>query len=224
MENCLSAGGKEVLIKAVAQAIPTYSMSCFKLPRGLCEHINSIIRGFWWGNKDGKRKTCWVAWEEIIKPKIWGGLGFRDIELVNLALLAREAWRILNEPNSLSARILKAMYYPDVDFLDAKQGPAPSRVWRAILEGKDVFTQGISRRIGTGETTNIWSMNWLPRDGQLRPVSNSRPNAPQWVHELIDPVTLSWDQQKLQSFFYPMDAEVIRSIPLTTRRQEDFWA
>lgn len=160
----------------------------------------------------------------MIKPKIWGGLGFRDIELFNLALLARQAWRILNEPNSLSARILKAVYYPDVDFLDAAQGTSPSRVWRAIIDGKDVLAQGIIRRIGTCETTNIWSMNWLPRDGQLRPLSTSRPNAPQLVHELINPLNLSWDQQKLDLFFYPMDAEVINSIPLTTRRQADFWA
>jgi hypothetical protein len=46
MESCLSSGGKEVLIKSVAQAIPIYSMSCFKLPRGLCKHINSLLRNF----------------------------------------------------------------------------------------------------------------------------------------------------------------------------------
>jgi hypothetical protein len=43
LEQCLSAGGKDVLIKAVIQAIPTFSMSCFRLPRGLCQHINYII-------------------------------------------------------------------------------------------------------------------------------------------------------------------------------------
>ena len=58
LEQSLSAGGKEVLIKVVAQAIPTYSMSCFTLPRGLCHHINGLLCSFWWGSKDGKWKTC----------------------------------------------------------------------------------------------------------------------------------------------------------------------
>jgi hypothetical protein len=58
LEQCLSVGGKEVLIKSVAQAIPTYSMSCLKLPRGLCEHLTSLFRKFWWGSKDGKRRIA----------------------------------------------------------------------------------------------------------------------------------------------------------------------
>jgi hypothetical protein len=53
MEQLLSVGGKDILIKSVAQAVPTFSMSCFKLPRGLCDHINAMLRKFWWGNKEG---------------------------------------------------------------------------------------------------------------------------------------------------------------------------
>jgi hypothetical protein len=65
MEQSLSSGGKEVLMKAVAQAIPTYSMACFRLPRGLCQHIDGLLRSFWWGSKEGKRRTCWV----VLTPK-----------------------------------------------------------------------------------------------------------------------------------------------------------
>ena len=50
-EKLLSQAGREILIKAVVQAIPTYTMSCFKLPLGLCGDIESIIRKFWWGQK-----------------------------------------------------------------------------------------------------------------------------------------------------------------------------
>jgi len=59
----LSMGGKEILIKAVAQAIPSYTMSCFQLPQGLCENLESMMRRFWWGQKYQEAKMAWVGWK-----------------------------------------------------------------------------------------------------------------------------------------------------------------
>jgi hypothetical protein len=208
IEKSLSSGGKEVLIKAVAQVILTYSMACFRLPRGLCQHIDGLLRSFWWGSKEGKRRACWAAWEEMTKLKYLGGLGFRDIEMFNLALLARQAWRLLQELTSLSARVLKAAYYPDGDFLNANLGSSPSRVWRAIMDGKNVLEQGIIKRVGTGESINIWKTNWLPRDDLFKPVCGKLANPPQYVSELIN-ANGQWDLQLLWEIFIPMDMEVI---------------
>ena len=51
----LSQAGREVLIKSMIQVIPTYAMGCFKLPLGLCDYIEAMIKKFWWGQWD-----CWV--------------------------------------------------------------------------------------------------------------------------------------------------------------------
>ena len=55
-EKLLSQAGKEVMIKAVIQSIPTYSMSVFRLPLGLIKDIEAMICKFWWGNQDNKRR------------------------------------------------------------------------------------------------------------------------------------------------------------------------
>jgi hypothetical protein len=46
VERNMSAGAKEVMIKSVAQAIPTYTMEVFKLPAGLCDELTQLIRNF----------------------------------------------------------------------------------------------------------------------------------------------------------------------------------
>lgn len=50
-EKFLSQAGKEILIKAVVQALHTYCMSVFRLPQTLCKSLNSLMNKLWWGHK-----------------------------------------------------------------------------------------------------------------------------------------------------------------------------
>ena len=55
-----------------------------------------------------------MAWDVVTRPKYMGGMGFRDLEIFNLALLSRQAWGILNDEGSLSARIVKYVYFRNI--------------------------------------------------------------------------------------------------------------
>lgn len=54
-DKIFSSGGKETLIKAVAQAVPAYAMSVFRIPSGLCDDIQKVIANFWWAAKKDQR-------------------------------------------------------------------------------------------------------------------------------------------------------------------------
>jgi hypothetical protein len=118
-EKNLSFAGRGTLIKAVAQAIPTYLMSCFLLPKGMCNQLDSMISRFWWGSNMDNRKIHCVNLKKTCKQKNSGGMGFRDLGAFNEALLAKQGWRIMTEPLSLMASVFKAKYFPNNHFLKA---------------------------------------------------------------------------------------------------------
>lgn len=128
----LSKAGKEILIKAIAQTIPIYAMSCFKLPTVFCEDVERIIRNFWWGTSNSARGIPWKPWKDLCRPKSEGGLGFRDLALFHSALLSKQLWRIHCFPNSLLARCLKPRYCPTSSLWDSKVGFNPSYAWRSV--------------------------------------------------------------------------------------------
>lgn len=61
---------KEILLKYVVQALPVYTMSCFKLPKGLYKGISKKMARFWWrSNREKENKIHWLAWEKLTKAK-----------------------------------------------------------------------------------------------------------------------------------------------------------
>ncbi|KAL5827063.1 hypothetical protein ACOSQ4_018860 [Xanthoceras sorbifolium] len=149
--NIFSMGGKEVLIKAVAQAIPTFTMSIFQLPSALCNELCSMIMGFWWGATNGDKKISWVSKDKLCSPKICGGLGFKDLSLFNQALLGKQAWRNVMNKKSLMTRILKAKYFKQEDFLFVSLKQGSSHLWRSLIWGKSLLLKGLRWRVGNGE-------------------------------------------------------------------------
>lgn len=155
-EKFLPWAGKEILIKAVAQAIPTFAMGCFDLAKTLCDQLSTMICRYWWNQQEGNHKIHWLSWEKMILPKSKGGMGFRDIYGFNLAMRAKQGWRLLQNPDSLCAQILRAKYHPNSSCLDAKPKHGMSYTWRSILKGIDLLKKGVIWRVGDGSNLKIW--------------------------------------------------------------------
>lgn len=94
-------------------------------------------------------------------PKKEDGLGFRDIESFNIALLGKQIWCILQLPNSFS-RVLKGRYFATSDILHVDLSTKHTYVWKSLLEGRDLLRKGLRILIGDGKETSIWNDPWLP--------------------------------------------------------------
>ncbi|KAM1024483.1 hypothetical protein ACFX13_038479 [Malus domestica] len=142
-EQFLSPAGKEILIKAVATAMPNHAMSCFKLPIEVCRDIEKAIRSYWWRGSGASRGVHWTSWDRLMQKKSLGGLGFKDFQGFNMAFLGKIGWRLIIYPDSLLAKVRRDKYYPEKTFREATIGRGSSWGWKGILDARKVLDKGL---------------------------------------------------------------------------------
>ena len=218
----LSQAGKEVLIKFVIQAVPAYSMSCFKLPVGLCNDLERLIRKFWWGHREDQKKVHWVSWSKMCQPKSKGGLGFRDLRLFNEGLLGKQIWRLYHCRSSLFYRVFKTKFFPDCSILDSRVRTRGSYAWRNLLQARKVVHTSGLWRVGDGSNIKIWGDNWLvgSATGQILSPRHYFPEEAT-VSCLINQEQHEWKTQLIQHMFLPHKASSILGIPLSSHGSSD---
>jgi hypothetical protein len=166
----VSLGGRIVLMNSVLNAIPIFYLSFMKLPAIVLRKIIRIQREFLWGGLRGGRKISWVSWKEVCKPRSQGGLGVRDVGKVNLSLLIKWRWRLLQGDNALWKDILVARYgggiRHKVHWIDNDVDLRAPSWWKVICgvdvrEGVSWFANNIRRIIGNGNSTRFWLDCWI---------------------------------------------------------------
>lgn len=178
---------------------------------------------FWWGQVGNARKIHWKSWEKLTLSKKDCGMGFRDLRAFNLAMLAKQGWRLLHDTNSLVYKCLKARYFPRTNFLESKVSPNCSYVWKSIMAAMPTLKLGCCWKVGSGYS--IWPVlgdKWIPN----YPTNSIIHSAKEDVRDALvsDPINQElhfWRTNWIMKMFDKEDAKAMCRIPLSRRYVDD---
>jgi len=175
-----------------------------------------MLNSFWWGhNRQNAKGINWMSWKRLSIPKKDGGLGFKNLRAFNNAMLGKQAWKFMTEPDNMVTRLFKARYFPKCDFMDSRCGHNPSYVWRSIWETKNIVKAGYKWSIGTGHHIPVWNQTWLT-DG-------SSVETPEWLPEELKNITVAdvmhaplrvWNVGVIRNLVSVEDTTLILQTPL----------
>ncbi|XP_010481092.1 PREDICTED: uncharacterized protein LOC104759918 [Camelina sativa] len=218
----LSKGGKEVMIKSVATAVPTFVMSCYRIPKTITSKLTSAVANFWWSSNGQTGGMHWLAWEKLCSSNQLGGLGFRNVDDFNTALLAKQLWRLIEVPDSLFARVFKSRYYRNSNPMVPIKSYSPSYSWRSIISARSLVNKVLITRVGYGDTISIWTDSWVPAQFPRPAQSKDSFKDPLLqMNDLIDRANNTWRMDRLAAHFASADVDLIGAIPLSINQQPD---
>jgi hypothetical protein len=168
----LSQASRTILIKSVAASIPTYAMSTFLLPRGICNNLDKMFKNFWWGFPLAKaRNLSLKSWDSLCLPRALGGMGFRRMKDVNQALIAKLGWKVLTNFNSPWVSQLQGKYLYSFPFLSSSPSSASTWLWKGILKSRHLLSQGACYKIHRLSSLPVWDSPWIPTFPSFKPIS-----------------------------------------------------
>ncbi|KAL0347978.1 UNVERIFIED_CONTAM: hypothetical protein Sangu_1025600 [Sesamum angustifolium] len=99
------------------------------------------------------------GWNSKFLSQGSGGLGFQQFAAFNDALLASQAWRIIQHLESLVGRLYRAKHFHHLDFFTARLGSRPFLTWRSILGTLGLVTAGARWRVGNRARSLLGSIS-----------------------------------------------------------------
>jgi len=139
------------------------------MPVQVWKRIVRVQREFLWGGVRGGKKISWVKWDSVCQPKRNGGLGVRDVRVVNVSLLAKWRWILLDGDKALWKEVLEVKYGPCLDTLLEVGGVMWPRLssswWKDLVKLDDFgvqnwFNSEIVKKVGNGMNTSFWNDKW----------------------------------------------------------------
>lgn len=176
-----------------------------------------MLLSFGGGDADEQsRKLHWKSWSKMGVSKEHGGLSFRNFQAFNNALLAKQLWRLITQPNLFMCKVLKAKYFPRGGLLNAEAKNHSSWLWRSWIGAKNTLQKGIRYQVGDGKSIKIWDTPWLPSCPNFKPRTRKPDNCSlTWVSELMTSDGKTWNLDLIRRIFIKGDAEAILHTPIS---------
>eukprot|EP00253_Pinus_taeda_P007926 PITA_07926 len=152
-----------VLLKAILQSIPVYSLSIRVASKGVCAKLRDIFGKFIWGGPTQQRKWALVSWTNLIKRKDEGGLGLRDPEVLNKVIGAKLWWRWLQGGTDVWKKIWDYKYnMPEQieEKLKIQNTPQGSSIWNLASQNRELIKQYAFWEIRGGDKAAFWEDGW----------------------------------------------------------------
>uniref|UniRef100_A0A8I7B3C4 Uncharacterized protein n=1 Tax=Hordeum vulgare subsp. vulgare TaxID=112509 RepID=A0A8I7B3C4_HORVV len=140
-----------------------YMMGIYILPEGMHSSFDKELARFFWQSGDSKPKYHMVKWADICLPKDRGGLGIPASRRMNVALMLRWVWRILQGDGGLWLQLIEAKYLQGRPLLACSLATG-SQFWKSIQGIKNGIRLGLRVLVGNGSGTQFWLDPWL--DGE----------------------------------------------------------
>jgi len=224
--NKLNHAGRLTYIQSVISSIPVYYMSTILFSKTFIEELTTIIKRVWWSRiqeENSTRPIQFRSWEDMCQNKNNGGLGIRNLHLVNKSLIMNVAYNIVTNKNPLLSAVIKAKYYPNSSFWTVPNSTTKLAFWSSVLQVRKELSSNVHLQLHDGNSS-IWSSPWFPLwdsiHDQLKLLVTTNP-IPAQAKDLWYPNTQVWNIDLLNATFHTPAVHQIIATPTVPSTSPD---